>query len=406
MWLSSRGAIAIVLLLIAPLLPAPPGGIQATAGVEVFSAWDSVHYEKIAASGYPGVGAGVGTGEEYLLAFFPLFPLLMRAIANLGLSVPMAGILVNNLAFLGALLILYSWVEKRHDSLTARWATAALAWHPFSLFATVIYSEGLFLLWSAAALRAFDAKQYGRVSLWGALATATRPTGVALIPAFLFAAWKERRPPLAYLASLAASGGLLLFALYCWIHVSNPLAFVEAQRAWRPSSGFDWQGWWKILMQIAIGQANVSKGLISEPWHPLLMVLVAAIGCGLWRFRDRLSASKVGFGTCVLVLLLWLLGGDPLINAVSIFGSGYLLWCLRGELAEIALVYGFCGLGLILASGSTISLGRIAWGILPISYALGVLIARAPRWGYPTMVFFGILLLSLAVRFAQHLWAG
>lgn len=402
MWLSSRGAIAIVLLLIAPLLPAPPGGIQAAAGVEAFSAWDSLHYEKIATEGYPGIGAE----EGYLLAFFPLFPLIIRLIASLGYGVQMAGILVNNLAFLGAILILYGWVEERHDRRTARWATAALAWHPFSLCGTVIYSEGLFLLWSAAALRAFDAKQYGRVSLWGALATATRPTGVALIPAFLFAAWKERRPPRAYIASLAASGGLLLFAIYCWIHVGNPLAFVEAQRSWRPTSGFDWQGWWKILMQVAIGQANVSKGFLSDPWHPLLMVLVAAMGYGLWKFRDRLGATKVGSAVCVLILLLWLLGGDPLINLISIFGSGYLLWYLRGKLANIAVVYGFCGLGLILASGSTISLARIAYGILPISYALGFLFARAPRWGYCTLGFFGILLVSLAVRFAQHLWAG
>jgi len=70
--------------------------------------------------------------------------------------------------------------------------------------------------------------------------------------------WRgERRPAIAYAAGLAAGGGLLLFSLYCAIHFGDPLAFVQAQRGWRPSRVY-WQGWLKMLMQISVGTTNGS----------------------------------------------------------------------------------------------------------------------------------------------------
>jgi len=409
MWLLSRLLIVAAMLLFVPLLPAPPGGIKPTVSREVFSWWDSLLYKQIATSGYEYANDGKG----HNVAFFPVFPLAIRGIMTLGLPFEVAGILINNLAFLGALIVLYYWVEERHGRSAARWATAVLAWCPLSLFGTVIYSEGLYLLFSTAALRAFDRQKYTWVAVWGAIATAARPTGMALIPAFLIAAWRERRgamgdkpPPRAsaYIASLAAATGLLLFSLYCAIHFGDFLAFVQAQRGWRPSLGFYWQGWLKMLMQIVVGTTNWKHGWIKDPLHPLLFGMIVGSGYLLWRFRTKLSSAKVDYGFCALVFLLWLLAGDPLINTMMVLGGGYLLWHLRAQLSLVTVIYGFCALGLILASGGTWSISRIAYGIVSLSVALGVLLARYPRWGYATMGFFAILLASFAVRFAQHLW--
>lgn len=400
MWLISRLVIAAVMLLIAPLLPAPPGGIAPTVSLDVFYRWDSLLYDQIATSGYEYANDGKG----HNVAFFPLFPLVIRGVMTLGLPFKVAGILVNNLAFLGALLVLYCWVEERHGKSAARWATAVLAWCPLSLFGTVIYSEGLYLLFSTAALRAFDKHQYPWVALWGAIATATRPTGMALIPAFVIAAWKERRGAIAYAAGLAAGGGLLLFSLYCAIHFGDPKAFIEAQRGWRPSLGFYWQGWLKMLMQISVGTANWKYGSIKDPLHPLLFGIIVSLGYLLWRFRTKLGSAKVDYGFWALILFLWLLAGDAFINVTIVLGGGYLLWRLRTQLSLVAVIYGFCGLGLIMVSGGNWSLSRIAYGIVSLAIALGVLLARYPRWGYATMGFFAILLVCFALRFAQQLW--
>jgi hypothetical protein len=101
-----------------------------------------------------------------------------------------------------------------------------------------------------------------------------------------------------------------------------------------------------------------------------------------------------------------LLDGDALILFVSVFGGAYLLWHLRSQLELIVLTYGFCSLGLIMASGAAASAQRYAYGIVSLSIALGVLLERYPRWGYATMVFFVIALVNFALRFSQHIWVA
>src|SRR3712207_202781 len=117
MWLVSRLFIWTAMLLVAPNLSAPPGGIAAKFGWEVFDAWDSVHYHSITTSGYEFAHDGKG----HNLAFFPLFPLIVRGFMSLGLPFEVAGTLVNSLAFFAALYCLYFWVEEHHGKLAAQW---------------------------------------------------------------------------------------------------------------------------------------------------------------------------------------------------------------------------------------------------------------------------------------------
>lgn len=402
MWLISRLVIAIAMLIIAPSLPAPPGGVVATFGWKVFSYWDSGWYQQIAISGYEYANDNHG----HSVAFFPLLPLLIRGVMSLGVPFEVAGTIVNNLAFLFALLVLYLWVEESYGIKASRWATAGLAWSPFSLFGTVIYTEGLFLLVSTAALRCFDKEEYGWAAFWGMMATATRVTGAALIPGFLLVAWREGRGVAAYLASLASGAGLLLYIIYCGIKFGEPFAFILTQKAWQPDQAFFGEAWLKMLVQVVAGTANWKAGFIKDLWHPLLFILICGCAYFLWRFRCQLGAVKADYGWGALVIIFWLLAGSPLINTAMIFGGGYLLWSSRNKLRPVALTYGCFSFALFLASGRTVSAERYVYGIVSVAIALGLLLARYPRWGYPTMGFFAILLASLAVRFAQHLWAG
>ncbi|MEQ8385138.1 MAG: mannosyltransferase family protein [Coleofasciculus sp. A1-SPW-01] len=402
MWLFSRMVIAIAMLVIAPLLPAPPGGIQPTVSWDVFLAWDSYFYQAIALSGYEYANDGQG----HNVAFFPLFPLLVRAVMIGELPFNVAGTIVNNLAFWGALIVLYAWVQESHGQKVARWTTAVLAWCPFSLFGTVIYTEGLFLLLSTAALRSFDRKHYGWSALWGGLASATRLPGIALSPAFWLVAWREKRSAIAYLPSLATAGGLGLYSLYCGIRFGDMLAFLRVQQAWHPEQAFYGQGWLKMLVQISAGTANWNQGWLHDPWHPLIFVTICAASYLLWRSHLKRLCVDKGYGFYLLGILLWLLAGDPLINMIMVWGGGYLLVQQRTKLRPVTVIYGLCSLAVILSPGRTISAERHAYGIVSIAIALGLLLARYPRWGWATLLFFTLVLLSFAVRFSQHLWVA
>jgi Gpi18-like mannosyltransferase len=100
-----------------------------------------------------------------------------------------------------------------------------MAWCPFSLFGTVNYTEGHFLLLTTAALRAFDNRQHIRQHIWTAFFDAmatTIPPGLMLVPAFLILTWKERRLAIAYAADFTAEIGLFLFIVYCAICFGDP----------------------------------------------------------------------------------------------------------------------------------------------------------------------------------------
>lgn len=356
MWLLSRLVIVIAMQLLAPVSPISPVTHSGTLPLDytpdfvpqsswnLFAHWDGAWYRKIATLGYDYAQ----DGKYHSIAFFPLFPLAIRAVMSLGLPSQVAGTLVNNLALLGALWLLYGWAQEHYGDSVARWATAVLAWCPFSLYGTVVYSEGLFLLVTTAALRSFDQGQYAKAAVWGTLATATRSTGVALLPAFLIVAWKEKRPTIAYIASFAAMAGLLLFSLYCAIDFADPLAFVHVQQAWKSQH----PSWLRVLI-------------------------------------NALKLDK-----------------ENLLRVITFWGGGYLLWYLRAKLPPVALAYGFCSLGIILATGSLSSVSRYVYGIVSIALALGWLFARHPRWGYLSLGLFAVILVRFALRFAWWYWVA
>lgn len=402
MGLLSRLAIASSMVLIARLTSSGASYGGALSDWRVFIGWDSLHYLGIATAGYEYADDGLG----HNVAFFPVLPLLMRAGMAFGIPADLAGVLVNNLAFLGALVVLAAWVDDRYGKRCACWTVAVLAWCPFSLFGTVLYSEGVFLLFSTAALRAFDRRQHTWAAVWGCLATATRLPGMTLVPAFLWVAWKEKRPLAAYLSALAAATGILLFSLFCWIRFHEPLAFLWVQKAWQPVGLAYGEGWLKSLVQITLGPTTWNKGTIADPFYPLAFGVLCGLAYLLWQVRRTVDRRLTDCGFCAIALLLWLLAGSPLINAVMVWGGAYLIWRFRRELQPVAFTYGLFSLALILSSGRTISVERHTYGVVTVTIAMGILLSRYPRWGYVTIGFFALLLVSLSLRFAQHLWAG
>jgi Gpi18-like mannosyltransferase len=393
LWLLSRLIICTAMLAITPLLPAPPGGIAATGGWNVFAAWDSNFYERIAIFGY---------NTPHAIAFFPLFPLLVRWLMTLGLPFIVAGTLVNNLAFLAALIFIYNWVASSHSISIARWTTVVLTLFPLSIFGTVIYSEGLYLLFSAVALRAFEQKRYWWVVLGGSLATATRPTAIALIPTFLIVSWREGRKLKAYVASLATGLGVFFYSLYCQIYFQDAFAFIHVQKAWQPAQDFFGQDWLKMLMQVAVGTRNWQRGTIVDVWHPLIIGFICVSSYLLWKSRFKLRS----YGLCLSVFVLWLVAGNPLINSAIAFGGIYLLWYCRSLLSNTLVTYGICSYALILSTGRTTSIERYVYAIVSVAVSLGVVLSRYPRTGYIVSAFFTLLLILYSLRFAQHLWVA
>ena len=231
---------------------------ELTRMVMVGDAW---WYQRIAESGYRISNAA----ERDKLAFFPLYPLLVPR-GDFAIN----GLILSNLAFLAALILLGKLALRLElDPPAAERAVFYAAFFPTSYFFSLPMTESLFLLLSVTAFLAAASDRYWAAGIAGALASATRVTGVLLLPVLLLLAWQRHRrftPSMLWLALVPA--GLAAFMLYLHTVTGDALAFLHAQQSWgRRAAPF-----WQPLIDY-VTHWNV----VGEPWNLLTFNFVVAV---------------------------------------------------------------------------------------------------------------------------------
>lgn len=233
-------------VLLVPLVLHPYAGTQyqpwytgAPRLIDASWRWDAGWYRSIIVSGY------AWNGVNSNVAFFPLYPLLVRAtlvVAPAG-WIWYAGVLLNQVAFFGALIAVWLYAEHRAGRDVARRTLYLLCIFPTALFFSAAYTEALFLLATAAAFAFWQRDRFGSAGVAGFLASLDRGFGVFLAPAGLIYLWQHRRLPLRALVPRAAAlllvpAGLGSFMLYLWARFGDPLLFLKAQSFWSHSRVF------------------------------------------------------------------------------------------------------------------------------------------------------------------------
>jgi hypothetical protein len=200
--------------------------------------FDAGWYGGIALDGY---SFGGSFKRQENIAFFPAFPMLMRAagypIGAFGPGLPRdrrmvrllwGGVLISLIAFAWASAYLWRLARDIIGEARATDAVALLAAYPFSLFFSTAYTESVFLLGAVAAVYHFRRDEWLKAGAWGALVGLTRPNGCFLsaVLAALVAErlWRERQTPpvsrsslVTSLASAAMPGiGMLAYSAYVY----------------------------------------------------------------------------------------------------------------------------------------------------------------------------------------------
>jgi hypothetical protein len=209
-------------------------GVIRNALVDGWVHWDGRHYIAIASTGYEFDGQRWPN-----MAFFPLYPILIRAVAPLvGNNVTIAALLVAQLAFFGALLLLYDLVARDFDRDVAYRSVLLVLVIPTSFFFAAPYSESLALALLVAAIWALRRERWWLAGAAGFLLALTRLPGALIAPIIAFAylrqiGWRWRAIRVPALAALLPPAGLGLFMLYQWQRFGTPFAFLIAQRQWK-----------------------------------------------------------------------------------------------------------------------------------------------------------------------------
>jgi Gpi18-like mannosyltransferase len=207
----------------------------------IWSQWDAYHYARIALNGYDHA---VDPGNP---AFFPLYPLIMRfvgaitGLGDTGHEFRLTGVLVAGVFFVFAVYFLTKLFEEHLGTDVARTAGVVLLVSPFSFFLTAGYTESLFLLLVALTFLLANRRQWTLAAVVVAFATATRVTGVFLIPTLLLLAWKHREPLRNLMVTaLISTLGIVSYMAYTWWALGDPIAFLTAQQGW---GGFQDRTW-------------------------------------------------------------------------------------------------------------------------------------------------------------------
>lgn len=291
--------------------------------------WDAAHYVAVAQLGYgdpasPSVDGGLG--------FFPLYPLLMRAlVAVTGVEATAgayaaAGIALSNIFFVLAVGLLAWTANDIAGERVALETTVLFAVAPFGFFFNAAYSESLFLFISLLALWLGRRGNWWAAGFAAALGSATRLIGLAIGPALLYLAYRRGAKPRDILAIAALSPvGLVAYFLYCALEHDDVFAYFTAQS--------EWGGWTEHVRYYAeLFVMRPREALGGDPRHLIILLNVALLGLFLaflpmvWR---RLDPGSALFTTLLVVIqgaVTWVSLGRYLMPAFGVFvAAGILL---------------------------------------------------------------------------------
>ena len=365
---------------------APPFRVSQNEVVNLPARWDAGWYAGIASDGYEG---SPRLDRQQDIAFFPAYPVLMRAAGDLlgaDLTRPYVvgveivdtkegrllwgGVATSLVAFFIALLYVYRLARDDFGEQVAHGSVVLLATYPFAVFFSAPYAESLFLLGIVAAFYHFRRGDYTVAGAWGLLVGLTKPNGFLLgVPLFLV--WlptatgllRQSSPTtptgranpssVVGLIAMAMPGvGMLLFSTYLYGLTGEPLAWLEVHQ----------QGWNREFGSLGT--------LLLERYH-----LVAEQGIYVYASRRPVELFN-GLAALLALALVW-----PVARRLGISYASFLVIIVVPALM----------------AGGFLSIGRFTSVLFPMFIYLALVLPR--RWHVPVAFFAAQLQALLAVTF-------
>jgi len=333
-----------------------------------FTLWDSGWYLEIAEGGYRG---------EQAAAFFPLYPLLVHALAWVTRSTVVAGVLISLVAAGFAAVAVQRIAAELLPARAARDSVLYLALWPVAFVFTSVYSEGLFLAFAAWAFWAGLQRRPWLAAVLGALAVDTRLIGLALLPALVVLLWSRERRVLLLAPLLLLPAAVGAYAWYLEHRLGDWRAFYESQGAFwlhhRPAAG-PLGGLWEA---------------IAQGFHGVAQVVLH-----LGRASQVSAADEIGTRNALHLVLL--------------VAALWLTWVAWRRLGPAAGVYSVAYLAIILSAPVSyfplVSLPRFVLGDFPLFLALASLTERRPTARQAVLMGFAAVGGAAAIAFSRNVW--
>lgn len=188
--------------------------------------FDGEHYISIANHGY----------EPLTYFYFPVFPLLVGIVAKLfnasHINYIVSGLVVSNLAFLIGLKGFLELIKLDYEEKVLWNSVILLILFPTSFFFGSFYTEGIFFAFTVWSFYFARKGKWINAGILGALATATRITGLALVPALMVEAWLSAKnnnkiDKNIIIGLTMIPFGLLIYMYYLYRATGDPINFLH-----------------------------------------------------------------------------------------------------------------------------------------------------------------------------------
>ncbi|MGW7369736.1 mannosyltransferase family protein [Streptomyces sp. NPDC054841] len=241
------------------------------------TSWDSDWYARIAAHGYGRTLYWPDGAVQSDLAFFPLYPGLVRTVtAVVPVAGGTAGLALSWISAGAAAWGIYAVVERLRGRTVATLVVLLWGLLPHSIVLSMAYTEPLLTAFAAWSLYALLTGRWMWAAALAALAGLTRPNGIAVAAAVCVVAGRElwrRRGTAAgrvriWAAAVLAPAGWLGYLLWVGARKGDPLGgYFAVQSGW--TSRFD----------LGRGSLEVVRSIVTEPAYfgfPMALVITGA----------------------------------------------------------------------------------------------------------------------------------
>jgi hypothetical protein len=271
---------------------------------DVWQRWDVNTYLRIADHGYQEKGE-----DRTDLAFFPLFPMLIRAVMATGLTPIISSMVVSAFSSLFAGVLLYRLARLDNRPRAAGRAAWFFLIFPTAYFLHLGMTEATFMALALGAFLAARRRRWLLAGSLGLLAAATRMNGALLLPALALEAWAEWRetrklsPSWIFLGMIAFGTGLYLILN---VRVTgNPFGFMTMQKEhWAHSLAYPWVGMWNALQNSRWFNSSDGHMVGLQEFFYTGLGLVATVVCAvrlrrpsytIWMFSNWLLFASLDF---------------------------------------------------------------------------------------------------------------
>ncbi|MEU9160862.1 mannosyltransferase family protein [Streptomyces sp. NPDC048424] len=333
LYLLTRVGIWTVAGVVGWLFPADGDARRPASPLAPWQQWDWTHFMHIARDGYFPDHAGPWTaGWDNREAFFPGFPLTLRAVHTVVPDWAAAGALISFLAGGVAVLALARIARLRLPVQDAgRRTVLFLLMSPCAVFLAAGYTEALFLALALPAWLAAQRQHWPTAAVLACLACSVRVTGLFLVAALVLhfvltargrSAW--RAAPWLLLPALAPAS----YSWYLQTHTGDWMAWKHAQeRGWYRDFHAPWEAWsntWEAAFH------HTQPTGYALMWQAELLAMVVGVVLIAVLVRGRRWPEAL-----YMALTLWALGTSYWYTSIP--RSTLLWWPLWTALAAWSL---------------------------------------------------------------------